>query len=145
MRRIEHLEKIIIGTLLDSNSEHNFFDECRCCITADMFSDIVRSRIYSIVSDMNMKGIPETDPNTIFEHYGEKVLDILPTMLDLVTDYSFIYLKTDYNEKVFRISFVNGVKPHYTDVTFTDYVNQFLKLYENEKGTNPTGAKTAAA
>ena len=133
MRRIEYLEKIIIGTLLESNERQNYFNECRCCITAEMFKDDVCRRIYQMVADMNTSGMVETDPNAIVEHYGAKVLDILPTMLDLVIDYSFVYKKMEYNERVFKTAYMNGIAPHYTDVTFTDYVNHFLRLYEDEK------------
>lgn len=145
MTQKERLEKIIVGTLLESNERQNYFDECRCCITADMFSDDRRRRIYGIIADMNANGKVETDPNSIVEAYGERVLDLLPTMLDLVVDYSFIHLKTEHNERIFRTSFVTGTKPHYADVSFTLYVNTFLKMYEDEKGKVPFGANAAAA
>ena len=145
MTRREKLEKIIIGTLLESNSQKNYFTDCRCCITADMFSVETGRRIYNIISDMNAKGIVETDPNTIFQTYGEVVMDILPDMLDLVTDYSFVHLKMQYNERMFRSSCVTGLDPEYTDVSFTDYINQFLKVYETEKRNESVRAEAPAA
>lgn len=145
MTRREKLEKIILGTLLDSDSQKNYFTECRCCITADMFSDEIGRRIYTIISDMNAKGMAETDPNTIFKTYGKDVVDILPDILDLVVDYSFVHLKMEYNERLFRCSCLTGLESDYTDVSFTDYINQFLKLYEAEKRSKSVGAATVAA
>lgn len=145
MTRIEKLEKIILGTLLESDSQKNYFTDCRCCITADMFSDEVGRRIYRIISDMNMKGITETDPCTIAQTYGEDIMDILPVMLDLVTDYSFIHLKMQHNERAFLLYYYDGIKPEYTYVSFTDYVNAFLKHYEDEKRKEFVRADAAAA
>ena len=145
MKRIEKLEKIIVGTLLESGFRENYFDDCRCCITADMFTDKVCRRVYGIVSEMNAKGMTETDPKSIVDTYGDKVLDILPDMLELVVDYSFVHLKMEHNEKEFRKASAWGVTPKYTYVTFQDYVSAFLKLYENEKGKEPDGATSAAA
>ena len=145
MTRLQKIEKIIIGTLLESNSQKNYFDDCRCCITADMFSDEICRFIYGIVSDMNANGMADTDPYTLLENYPEQVLGILPDMLELVVEYSFVHLKMEYNERQFRVSCVFGVNPHYTDVTFTDYVNTFLKLYEDEKRKESVRTAAAAA
>lgn len=133
MTTLQRLEKIIAGTLLESGFRVNYFDECRCCITADMFTDKVCRRVFSIVSDMNSEGLTETDPKSIFEKYGAEVLDILPDMLDLVVDYSFVKLKMEHNEKIFRVASANGTIPMYSYKTFMDYVSAFLKLYEDEK------------
>ena len=137
MTRQQFLENIIIGTLLESNWRKNYFDDCRCVLTADMFSNETNRRIFDIVSEMNKNGKTETDPCTICQEYGDKVLDILPQMLDLVTDYSFIHLKMQFNERKFLNSCVSGKDYERTDVQFNDYVRQFItNIYCNEKNRN---------
>lgn len=135
MNRREELENIIIGTLLESNKERNYFDECKGALTADMFLDNVNRRIYTIISEMNAKGNVETDPCTIYKEYDFMVLDILPRMMELCADYSFIHKKTEYNERRFLESCINGTEYKRADVHFEDYVNQFLKIvfYEERK------------
>ena len=123
MERKQKLEKIIIGTLLESTWRYNYFDDVKCLISADMFSDDVNRRIYGLISEMNAKGKKETTPADIFEEYGSEVLDIVPAMCDLCVDYSFIHLKTRYRE----MRFLNGCKT-VQDVTFNDYVNQFVMM-----------------
>lgn len=134
MSRRQEVENIIIGTLLESNWRKNYYDDCRCVVSQEMFEDETNRRLYGIISEMNMRGDIETDPSSIFDAYGSEVLDILPAMLELVTEYSFIHKKVEYNEREFRKSAAYGCKPRYTEVTFTDYVNLFLKMvYGNEK------------
>lgn len=144
MTRREKLENIIIGTLLESTGEMNYFDVCRCSITADMFTDDLNRRIYTIVSEMNSKGEVDTRPSVIFDRYGVDVIDLLPQMVDMVTDFSFIHLKMDYNEKRYLASLTTGMEPQYTDVTFADYVEALVKIHYNEERKD-TAVRTAAA
>lgn len=135
MSRREFLEKVIIGTQLESGWRNNYFDDVRCSVTEEMFLDEVNRRIFRIISEMNSKGQTETDPCSILEVYGNEVLDILPAMLDLVVDYSFIHLKTDYNERQFIASCVLGTESRRTDVGFVDYVKQFITIvYQEDEG-----------
>lgn len=134
MNRRDKLENIIIGTLLESNTERNFFDDGCSVLTSDMFKDDVNRRVFMLISEMNRKGKVNTTPCDIFEEYGEKVADIVPRMCELVTDYSFIYLKTKYNEERYLMNEFYGMEMKYTDVYFGDYVKRFIKVvFENEK------------
>lgn len=134
MSRKEQLENIIIGTLLESTERRNYFDDCRCVLTADMFINEKNRKIYNIVSDMNRQGKVNTDPCTIFEEYGEAVSDIVYDMVALCTDYSFLHLKTEYNERLFLHSCMTGEDYKRNDVQFSDYVRQFIiNVYSNER------------
>ena len=134
MTRQQQLENIIIGTLLESTEDKNFFDDCRCVLTADMFINETNRRIYKIVSDMNRNGKAATDPCSIFEEYGEAVADIAADMVELCTDYSFIHLKTQYNEQQFINAALIGEDYKRSNVQFSDYVRQFItNLYSNER------------
>lgn len=147
MDRREKLENIIIGTLLESNTERNFFDDCHV-LTPDMFRDDVNRRVFVLVSEMNRNGKVNTTPCDVFEEYGEKVMDIVPRMCELVTNYSFIYLKTKYNEERYLMYEFYGIEAKYTDVCFGDYVKRFIKVvFENEKegSDNNRGGKVVAA
>lgn len=126
MSRKEYLENIILGTLLDVDSEQDYYEDCRYCVTADMFSDEVNGRIYNIISDMRGKGKKETSPLQIVREYGEAVYGLLSRMLELVVNYSFLHLKTEYNEKNFLCRCIFGQAKKPTDVQFVDYVNQYL-------------------
>lgn len=144
MSRRDYLEKVIIGTLLESNGERNYFDDCRCVISQDMFKDDVCRRLYGYIVEMNKEGKTDTRPSAIFELYGSEVMDIVADMVDLCTDYSFIYLKTEYNEKRYLAYVDTGILYGRTDVQFADYVTQFLKLsYESERKS--VGTEDAAA
>ena len=127
MSRREQLENIIIGTLMESNSQRNYFDECKAIIP-EMFSDPTNRKLFTIISDMNAAGRTDTDPCSIFKEYDFMVADILPRMLELCTDYSFIHLKMEYNERRYIDSCITGNDYRGTTVQFVDYIKQFLSL-----------------
>lgn len=145
MSRRQYIENIIIGTLLESNEERNYFDDCKFLISQDMFLDDANRRIFAIIKEMNCRGKVCTDPCTILKEYGTEVLDLSCRMVDLCTDYSFIHKKTQYNEARFIASCSTGIEYGRTDVEFSDYVHQFLKLAVNEEGSRHTGTEVAAA
>ena len=135
MNRRQQLENIIVGTLLESNAERNYFDDCRSTVTSGMFLDDTNRRIYGLISEMNNKGMTNTDPCSIFTEYGEAVLDIVSRMCELCTDYSFIHQKFMYNEWQYLKSCINDRYYEPTSVQFEDYVKQFIKsVYEDEAG-----------
>ena len=70
MNRREKLERIIIGTLLESREGRNFYDDCRSLVTADMFGNDVCRKIYGFVQDMNRNGKEDTTPLAILDEYG---------------------------------------------------------------------------
>lgn len=121
MDRRQQLENIIIGTLLESTWRHNYFDEVRSMVTVEMFRDETNRRIYGLIWEMNQRGMTETTPSDIFAEYGASVMDIAADMCDLCTDYSFIHLNTKYREE----RYLSGCKGR-KDVTFKDYVDQFI-------------------
>ena len=144
MTRREKLENIIIGTLLESTEDTNYFDACKCIITADMFTNDMNRRIFTIISEMNAKGERDTRPSAIFDRYGVEVMELLSQMVDMVTDFSFIHLKMDYNERRYLASLTTGIEPEYTDVTFADYVEALVKIHYYEEGKD-TAVRAAAA
>jgi hypothetical protein len=133
MSRKQEIECIIIGTLLCSTEDDNFFKSCKSCVTEGMFTDEVNRRIYKMVAEMNAQGMPDVNPLTIYEKYGEAVRDICYRMCELSSQYSFIHRKCQYNERQFLLYHGYGQVPHYTNVTFDDYVNRFIQdYYDNE-------------
>lgn len=147
MTRRQELENIIIGTLLESNDERNYFNDCCFLVSQEMFIDDDNRRIFSIVKEMNSRGVHTTDPCTIFKEYGESVMDLTCKMIDLCTDYSFIHKKTQYNEQRFIASCATGVEYKGTDVEFGDYVLEFVKIVtiDEEKRDRHIGTEAAAA
>lgn len=144
MKRKEKLERIIIGTLLESREGRNFYDDCRSVITADMFGNDICRKIYGYIQDMNRNGKEDTTPLAILDEYGAEAMGILHEMVGLCTDYSFIHLKTRYNEQSYLVSIVTGYERGYTNVGFIEYVKEFIKLtYEERDGSD--GAEGAAA
>lgn len=136
MNRRQELENIIIGTLLESNEERNYFDDCRM-LTADLFQDETNRRLFTVISDMNKNGQYRTDPCTIFKERFEDVKDIYIQMVDLCTDYSFIHKKMQFNERQFLLGCVDGQEHKKTDIQFSDYVDQLLKtVYYETKQTS---------
>lgn len=132
----ERLENIIIGTLLESTADDNYYTDCRCCITEDMFMDATNRRIYHYISAMQAGGKSDTRPSDIFTEYGAEVVDILPSMTDKVNNYSFMYLKWVVNEGSYLYHLNTGVKVRYTNVMFSEYVNAFVKMYFYEEKRN---------
>ena len=143
MSRKVKLERIIIGSLLESVEGRNFFDDC-CLISQDMFSDGLCHRLFGYIRDMNRKGIHDTRPSSVFTEYGAEVVDIVADMVGLCNDYSFIHLKTHYNERNYLAGVITGKDFGRTEVEFIDYVKQFvLTAYEGKQGN--IGAEGAAA
>lgn len=127
MSRREQLENIIIGTLLESTENRNYYDDCNI-ITEDMFQIELNKRIFCLVRDMNTKGKKSTTPFDILMEYGEKVMDICADMAGLVADFSFIHLKMQYNERKYLESCILGMEPKRTNIQFVDYVKTFVTL-----------------
>ena len=73
MERRQKLEKIIIGTLLESTWRYNYFDDVKCLISEDMFRDEVNRRIFVLIREMNANGKIDTTPADIFAENGAKV------------------------------------------------------------------------
>lgn len=137
MERRQQLENIVIGTLLESTEYHNYYDEVKSSVVPEMFQNETNRRIFRLIAEMNAKGKADTTPCDIFNEYGESVVDIAADMCDLCTDFSFIHLKMDYNERHFLASVMFGVEQMKTDVQFEDYVNQFIKFaLSDEKSKN---------
>lgn len=132
MNQRQKLENIIIGTLLDI-ADH--YDECKSCITSDMFLDDRNRRIYEMVTEMRGEGLDHTDPHSICKRYGEKVTDLIPYMCNVCADFSFEWQKVRYNERVFLANIISGGCLQPTGVEFGDYVNQFLKIVLKDEKT----------
>ena len=132
MTQRQRLENIIIGTMLDI-ADH--YDECKSCITADMFLDDRNRRIYEMVTEMRSEGTGQTDPHGIFQRYGENALDLLPYMCEVCTEFSFEWKKTRFNEDVYLKNIIYGENSQPTGVEFTDYVNQFLNIVLKDEKT----------
>ena len=132
----ERLENIIIGTLLESTADDNYYTDCRCCVTEDMFADETNRRIYHYVSEMQSAGKSDTRPSDIFEEYGAAVVDIIYDMMDKVNNYSFMYLKWLINEGSYLYQMNTGVRAKGTDVRFSEYVNAFVNMYFYEEKRN---------
>lgn len=125
-RRIE-LENIIIGTLLDDVGDEHYVNDCRSFITKEMFEDETNRTLYGYIMELSAKG-EDYSPLGIYSHYGQSVMDLVPAMVEKVTDYSFVHKKSLYNERQWLGSQVFGIKPTYTDIRFSDYVMAFIKM-----------------
>ena len=134
MSRKQEIENIIIGTLLCSTEDDNFFRSCRSSVNERMFSDEVNRRIFRMVVEMNAQGMAEVNPLTVYERYGKAVEDICYRMCELSSQYSFLHRKTQYNERQFLLYHGYGQEPNYTNVTFDDYVNRFIQNYYDNEG-----------
>lgn len=134
MSRKLEIENIIIGTLLCSTQDDNFFRSCRSSVNERMFSDEVNRRIFRMVAEMNAQGMQEVNPLTVYERYGKEVEDICYRMCELSSQYSFLHRKTQYNERQFLLYHGYGQEPNYTNVTFDDYVNRFIQNYYDNEG-----------
>lgn len=145
MNRRQFLEHIIIGSLLEP--ARNYYDDCRCSITAEMFSVALCRRIYTIIEQMRSEGCKDTDPCSIWQHYGDKVADILGDMMEICNDYSFVHLKCQYNLRQDIIEENYGIEVNYTDVEFGMYVNQFIQIVfsDERKSENFERGQGAAA
>lgn len=126
--RRREIENIIVGTLMESDGETNYFDSCRSMLSADMMSDPVNRRIYGYVEAMNAKGKTDTRPHAIFDEYGAEVMDILAEMCELVNEWSFVHKKTWHNERLYLASLLYNVDVEYSNVKFEDYVAQLIRM-----------------
>lgn len=127
MSRREQIENIIIGTLLNSDNQNNYYENVKFCVTADMFTDDRRKEIFNIVAEMNVKGLTRTWPDAIFDFQEHKTSkELLAYMVELATDWFFYAKKVEYNERIFWTD--SSPHKHFTNVTFDDYVSRFIKI-----------------
>jgi len=131
MDRQQHIENIIIGTLVCHFQE--YWPSVRCCITQEMITDNFNRQLYSQMS----KG-GKIDIATLSTNLPK---DDMLRLFDLIADCDFVYLKSNYNE----LQYLFSPKPKYTNVTFDDYVAQFIKLYFDGKAKNNRGSTKPTA
>lgn len=126
MTRREEIEDIIIGTLLNSNKENDYYEQVRYCVTADMFSNGKNRRIYEIIVKMRKDGLTDTCPSDIYAYNSSLSCGFVAYMCELATDYYFFTKKLKYN----RWINLNDTSIHkrYTNVSFDDYVSRLIKL-----------------
>lgn len=141
MTQRQRLENIIIGTMLDI-TDH--YQECKSSITVDMFQDDRNRRIYEMITEMRSEGTTQTDPHSILKRYGEQVLELLPYMCEVCTEYSFEWQKVKYNERIFLSNLLTDDNMQPTGVEFDDYVNRFLELVINDEKTTDNRREFAA-
>ena len=125
MTRRQEIESIIIGTILSSHLGENYLNDCKSCITADMFSDEKNAKIYSTALEMQKAGCETITPTDVVE-YKSDMISLAPYMCELADDWFFEAKKAKYNSNVYY-SDTTG-KSKYTHVTFSDYVNRFVQL-----------------
>lgn len=135
MDRREQIENIIIGTLLNSDENNDFFESVKYCVTSDMFSDSRRSKIFDLIKEMNSKGIKRTYPDAIYDYCNQKLSkEQLSYLLELAIDWHFLMKKVEYNERVWMSN--SNIHKRYTSVTFDDYVSRFVKMAFNDERKN---------
>lgn len=143
MDRREQIERIIIGTILNSVIGNDYMKDCRSCITADMFRDERHKRIYSDVLFMKDTGYVDISPKDLLD-FDSSLVDLTSYMCELATEEYFEIKKFYYNR---RLSYQDTTRPNYTRVTFGDYITKFIQLvYIDETGsTDIRGSRNAAA
>lgn len=133
MKVRERLEHIIVGTLLDPSGQ-KYWDNCKCQVTDDMFSNETDRRIFRLIREMHDKG-KDCNVYSIFEEYGESVMDILNDMVTLSTDYAFDIIKVRMNERVYLTNIIREMNIPYFIENFDDYLVRFINIvYGYEEG-----------
>lgn len=124
MSRLQEIENIIIGTLLNS-FDIDWFAECSFCITSDMFKDDRNSKIYSSICEFRKAGNIEITPLGLY-NFDNSLSPLIGHMITLASDFYFLVKKSNYNEGVRLARRFEGKQYRYTDVSFKDYVTKFL-------------------
>ena len=88
MDRREQIERIIIGTILNSVIGNDYMKDCRSCITADMFRDERHKRIYSDVLFMKDTGYVDISPKDLLD-FDSSLVDLTSYMCELATEEYF--------------------------------------------------------
>lgn len=127
MTRRQEIENIIIGTILNNYSGEDYMNDCKCCITADMFADKRNEKIYAKVFEMQKSGYNDITPYDIVA-YNEEMIEYASYMCELASDWHFLYKKVLYNERQWLRSLSSDYNSKYTYVQFTDYINKFIQL-----------------
>lgn len=131
MTRRQEIEKIIIGTLLNS-FETDWFADCGYCITADMFIDERNAKIYSAIRECRKTGVKEITPHSLME-FDKTLASLAGHMAGLATNHNFTTSKVRYNETVWLERQNSGERYQYTSVRFSDYVAKFLEMVIKER------------
>ncbi|MDY4668057.1 MAG: DnaB-like helicase N-terminal domain-containing protein [Prevotella sp.] len=127
MKRRQQIERIIIGTLLNSDENLNYFNSVKSSVTKDMFTDDRNKKLYDIIVRMNQSGITRTWPDAIFEYQNRNMpADMVAYMVELAVDWYFLAKKINYNECVWM--FDDCKRKRYTYVTFDDYVTRLIQM-----------------
>lgn len=127
MGRREQIENIVIGTLLNSDSHHDYFTEVRSVVSPDMFSDSRRASIFRMVAAMNAKGEMRTWPDAVVARFPETGAELAAYMVELASEWHFLAKKVRLNEW----AWLSGQNTR-TNVSFSDYVKRFVQLAYGE-------------
>ena len=133
MTRRQQIESIIIGTLLNSINGKNYYENCKSCITSDMFQSGENAKIYETIAEMSNNGKTDFSPYHL-AMFNERLLDIASYMCYLATDFYFEDKKARYNAMCYFYS--NGKRPEYTRVSFDDYVSRFIQIVFGKNAKN---------
>lgn len=121
MTRRQQIEQLIIGSLLCEFDRH--YPEVSGVITPDMMLDKRNAKALAVMERQHKEG-KTPDIATV----GAEMIEHAAYLADTAIDGDFSTNKAVYN----LIQDTNGTK-QYTAVTFTDYINRYLELYEQEQ------------
>lgn len=131
MKRQQEIEKIIIGTLLNT-FDTDWFADCCYCITADMFKDEQNSKIYSTICEYRKTNGNIITPYHICE-FDSEMYTLAPYMIELAVNFDFLTKKVLFNENVWISRQLGWTRCRYTEVKFSDYVAKFIDYVILEK------------
>ena len=130
MDRRQEIERIIIGTILNSFEDKSYLMSCRSCITSEMFKDERHRVIYENAVKMSSLGMKTITPADMIE-YDPELITMAAYLCELATDCHFDMKKYEYNRVIWYTATNN--RPRYTNVTFDDYVTRFIQLVFNDE------------
>lgn len=123
MDRRQEIERIVIGTILNSTKANDFIGSCRCCITPDMFSDERHQDIYKAAIALKSLGNDDINPLSVWLACPNLPADYL---CELAADWSYEAKRYYYNRNIYYCDPKKNKR--YTRVTFDDYINRFMEL-----------------
>ncbi len=138
MDRRQEIERIVLGTILNSSKENDYMANCRCCITADMFDTEQHQEIYKTALQLKSAGMDEVSPFTVWSANQSLAPEYL---CELADEWYFELKKYLYNRQVYY--FDTKRNKRYTRVTFDDYINRFMELVFSNGERNSSTRRSA--
>lgn len=124
MKRREQIERLLVGSVLVNGS---YWADLRC-ISREDIEDLITRDIFDRLPDLVQQAGSERMPLEVLIKDSSQSQAVIMQAVEIVADRTFDEGKARYNLDAFTNYYFRGKPYNPTDVRFSDYVTQFIRL-----------------